>query len=124
MRTVIAAAAALVLTAGCVADGLSTSRTYRTTPRREARWIIAGGLGEALLGGAMIAGGMESIRNPEPYDPAVGVDIGDAGKELGAALAAVVLGGVLVLAGAADNVGGLYQLASNDFLIGEPYEPD
>jgi hypothetical protein len=29
-----------------------------------------------------------------------------------------------VLAGAADNAGGLYQLASDDFLIGEPYEPD
>ena len=29
-----------------------------------------------------------------------------------------------MLAGAADNVGGLYQLARNDFLIGEPFEPD
>jgi hypothetical protein len=122
MRTVMAAVAVLGLATGCVADGLSTTRTYRTTPRSEARWILAGGLVEVLLGGAMIAGGLESIANPEPMAAGEPVDIGAGAEELGAAVAALVLGGVLVAAGAGDVLGGLYQLATNDYLIGEPLE--
>jgi hypothetical protein len=113
---------ALILSTGCVTNLVASGRPATTTPRREARAILAGAVVELALGSALVFCAMQPGEPGPSSGDAQGSwgDAGDRADEAGRILVGGTAGLLIAAFGGLDVLAGLAQLVSGRYLETDP----